>query len=70
MFVSDDWTKNKLFKENKGKEATKTILMGSFWDSVKDILMVMAPLVRVLRLVDGEKRPAMDYIYEAMEKAK
>lgn len=30
----------------------------------------MAPLVRVLRLVDSEKKPAMGYIYEAMEKAK
>ena len=30
----------------------------------------MAPLVRVLWLVDGEKKPAMGYIYEAMDKAK
>ncbi|KAL4370972.1 hypothetical protein AHAS_Ahas06G0119200 [Arachis hypogaea] len=29
----------------------------------------MGPLVRVLRLVDGEKKPPMGYIYEAMEKA-
>ncbi|XP_015969620.1 uncharacterized protein LOC107493055 [Arachis duranensis] len=28
----------------------------------------MGPLVRVLRLVDGEKKPPMGYIYEAMEK--
>ena len=28
------------------------------------------PLVRVLRLVDGEKKPAMGYIYEAMDRAK
>nr|KYP70105.1 hypothetical protein KK1_009313 [Cajanus cajan] len=31
---------------------------------------VMAPLVKVLRLVDGEKKPTMSYIYEAMNKAK
>ena len=30
----------------------------------------MAPLVRVLRLVDSERKPAMGYIYEAMDKAK
>ncbi|XP_020233452.2 uncharacterized protein LOC109813641 [Cajanus cajan] len=30
----------------------------------------MAPLVKVLRLVDSEKKPAMGYIYEAMDKAK
>ncbi|XP_068490461.1 uncharacterized protein [Phaseolus vulgaris] len=30
----------------------------------------MAPLVHVLRLVDGERKTTMGYIYEAMEKAK
>ena len=30
----------------------------------------MGPIVKVLRLVDNEKKPAMGYIYEAMERAK
>ena len=33
-------------------------------------LKVSGPFVRVLRLVDGEKRPPMGYIYAAMNKAK
>lgn len=70
MFTSDEWMKNKLSKEAKGKEATKTTIMPSFWNHVRYTLKVMAPLVRVLRLVDGEKKPAMGYIYEAMDKAK
>ncbi|XP_020203627.1 uncharacterized protein LOC109789148 [Cajanus cajan] len=70
MFVSDEWNSNKLSKEAKGREACKTVLMPSFWRNVVYILKVMAPLVKVLRLVDGEKKPAMGYIYEAMDKAK
>ncbi|XP_058002221.1 uncharacterized protein LOC110632739 [Hevea brasiliensis] len=31
---------------------------------------VSGPLIRVLRLVDNEKKPAMGYIYEAMDRAK
>jgi len=31
---------------------------------------VSEPLVRVLRLVDGDEKPAMGYLYEAMDKAK
>ena len=61
---------NKLSKEPKGKEAAKVVLMPSFWNSVVYTLKVMAPLVKVLRLVDGERKPAMGYIYEAMDKAK
>jgi len=30
----------------------------------------MVPFVHVLYLVDGERKVAMSYIYEAMEKAK
>ncbi|KAL5194284.1 PHD finger protein ING1 [Glycine soja] len=70
MFTSDEWTLNKLSKEPKGKEAAKVVLMPSFWNSVVYTLKVMAPLVKVLCLVDGEKKPAMGYIYETMDKAK
>ncbi|KAL4394763.1 hypothetical protein AHAS_Ahas02G0184500 [Arachis hypogaea] len=39
----------------KEREATKIVIRPSFWN-------------HVLRLVDGEKKPPMDYIYEAIEK--
>ncbi|XP_042027456.1 uncharacterized protein LOC121774667 [Salvia splendens] len=70
MFTCDEWVQNKLSKDAKEREATKTVMMPSFWRHVVFILKVMAPLVRVLRLVDSEKKPAMGYIYEAMETAK
>jgi len=70
MFTSDEWSNNKLSKEAKRKEATKIVLMPSFWNHVVFTLKVMAPLVHVLRLVDGERKAAMGYIYEAMEKVK
>ncbi|XP_019438009.1 PREDICTED: uncharacterized protein LOC109343907 [Lupinus angustifolius] len=45
-------------------------MLPSFWSDVLYCLKAMGPLVRVLRLVDNEKHPAMGYIYEAMDKAK
>ena len=44
--------------------------MPSFWNVIVFALKATGPLVRVLRLVDGEKKPAMGYIYEAMDRAK
>uniref|UniRef100_A0A0R0I4P9 BED-type domain-containing protein n=1 Tax=Glycine max TaxID=3847 RepID=A0A0R0I4P9_SOYBN len=70
MFISDEWILNKLSKEPKGQETTKLVFMPSFWNSVVYTLKVMAPFVKVLRLVDDERKPAMGYIYEAMNKAK
>eukprot|EP00253_Pinus_taeda_P036308 PITA_36308 len=40
-----------------------------FWVGVQEVCAVTEPLVKVLRLADGEK-PAMGYLYEAMDRAK
>ncbi|KAL4345290.1 hypothetical protein AHAS_Ahas11G0263600 [Arachis hypogaea] len=69
IFISDEWVRNKLSREAKGREATNIVIRPSFWNHVKYTLKIMGLLVRVLRLVDGEKKPPMDYIYEAMENA-
>ena len=70
MFNSDEWLKSKAAKEPKGKQATDVVLMPSFWNDVVYALKAIGPLVSVLRLVDNEKKPAMGFIYEAMDRAK
>ncbi|KAL6559467.1 hypothetical protein OROGR_004584 [Orobanche gracilis] len=70
MFTSGEWIGSKWAKEAGGKEVTSIILMPTFWTSIVYILKIFGPLVRVLRLVDGEKKPAMGYIYEAMDRCK
>ncbi|KAL0326696.1 UNVERIFIED_CONTAM: hypothetical protein Sangu_1747600 [Sesamum angustifolium] len=44
--------------------------MSSFWNHVLYIIKIAGPLVKVLRLVDGERKPPMGYIYEVMDRAK
>ena len=63
MFFLEDWTTSKWVEEAMGKRATATILMPTFWTSIFYILKVFGPLVQVLRLVDGEKRPGMGYTF-------
>ncbi|KAK4283950.1 hypothetical protein QN277_000847 [Acacia crassicarpa] len=70
MVTSDEWSKSKAAKDAKGKRATDTVLSPAFWNGVVYSLKAMGPLVRVLRLVDNEKKSAMGYIYEAMDRAK
>jgi hypothetical protein len=40
-----------------------------FWSGVGEVCTISEPLVKVLRLVDGEKS-TMGYLYEAMDRAK
>ncbi|KAL7253905.1 hypothetical protein ACSBR1_008278 [Camellia fascicularis] len=41
-------------------------------ESIKaiELCKVYEPLVRVLRLVDGDEKPIMSFIYEAIDRAK
>ncbi|XP_050947036.1 uncharacterized protein LOC127151431 [Cucumis melo] len=70
MFTSDEWKDSKWSKEQQGRRVVQTILLASFWTTIVFALKVSGPLVRVLRLVDGEKKPPMGYIYEVMDRAK
>ena len=45
------------------------VYIDSFWEGIEEVCAVSEPLVKVLRLIDGDK-PAMGYLYEAMDRAK
>ncbi|KAF5755625.1 putative ribonuclease H-like superfamily [Helianthus annuus] len=70
MFASEQWTSGKWATERKGQRANDIVFTPTFWNNVLLTLKIMGPLVKVLRLVDNEKKPAMGYVYEAMERAK
>jgi hypothetical protein len=70
MVVHSRWDSLKDVKSKKGKEATATILSPTFWKDVKLTLAVFEPLFKVLRLVDGDVRPSMGFLYGELLKAK
>ena len=70
MVTSQEWMDSKWSKETKGKTLQSYILQEGFWRNIVYALKLTGPLVKVLRLVDGERKPAMGYIYEAMDRAK
>ena len=70
MVVHSRWDSLKDVKSKKGKNATATILNPTFWKDVKLTLAVFAPLFKVLRLVDGDVKPSMGFVYGEILKAK
>ncbi|XP_030941481.1 uncharacterized protein LOC115966377 [Quercus lobata] len=71
MFTCDKWLSCPHAKTAIGKEISKIVLEDySFWSQCKNIVKVSEPLVRVLCIVDGDEKPAIGYLYEAMDKAK
>ena len=41
-----------------------------FWKSIQYCLKYLIPLIKVLRLVEGDSIPVMSHIYEAIHRAK
>ncbi|XP_024019225.1 uncharacterized protein LOC112090946 [Morus notabilis] len=71
MFVSEEWNNSSYAKKPDGKEVKKIVMKDNqFWVIVGYVLKSTQPIVKVLRVVDSEKMPAMGFIYGAMEKAK
>jgi hypothetical protein len=67
MFNSEVWYRHQDSDTEWGRRVTAIINSNHFWENAKTVVKVMEPIVKVLRLVDGEKRPTMGYLYEAME---
>ncbi|KAJ0877239.1 putative HAT dimerization domain, ribonuclease H-like superfamily [Helianthus annuus] len=70
MIVSSEFLNSTWGKEVGGKRLYSILIKEKFWRNIVYAMKLMGPLVKVLRLVDGDKKPAMGYIYAAMKRAK
>eukprot|EP00253_Pinus_taeda_P010443 PITA_10443 len=69
MSLGPEWMASKHSKALEGIKVVALVFNDSFRKDVEEIIFVMESVVRVLRMVDGDKL-AMGYIYEAMDLAK
>ncbi|KAL5712346.1 hypothetical protein ACHQM5_014532 [Ranunculus cassubicifolius] len=69
MVASSEWRSLKHSRLEMGKEITHLIQGITFWSNAREVVSVVEPLIRVLRLVDGEGSTA-GYLYEAMERVR
>ncbi|KAK6149175.1 hypothetical protein DH2020_016700 [Rehmannia glutinosa] len=70
MFVCPEWEACKFSKSVKGKASYTTMMSMGFWSGVALCLHVFTPLVRVLRIVDCDRKPSICFVYGELEQAK
>ncbi len=51
----------------RGRLIESIVCNHSFRDRCRMVVNILEPVVRVLRMVDGDKKPTMGYIYESIE---
>ncbi|XP_074374697.1 uncharacterized protein LOC141715114 [Apium graveolens] len=70
LFCGSDWTMSKLSKSENGRKVFDTVLSSVFWSNVGDCVDASLPLLQVLRIADGDERPALAEIAAAIDYAK
>ncbi|XP_010496130.1 PREDICTED: uncharacterized protein LOC104773244 isoform X2 [Camelina sativa] len=69
MVTSAEWNECSYSEEPSGL-VMNTITDEAFWKAVELVNHLTGPLLRALRIVSSEKRPATGYVYAAMYRAK
>ncbi|KAL0010821.1 hypothetical protein SO802_005929 [Lithocarpus litseifolius] len=64
LVTSKIYVESRYAKDKKAKAVVKIILDNQFWNDCHVIVHIMSPLIRLLRIVDSDEKPAMGYVYE------
>ena len=64
--TSKFYVESRYAKDKKAKAVVKIILDNQFWNDCHVIVHIMSPLIRLLRIVDYDEKPAMGYVYDGI----
>ncbi|XP_057425969.1 uncharacterized protein LOC130719358 [Lotus japonicus] len=70
MFDSEDWRSTKFAASTEGKQVQRIVKDSQFWKNIVICLKAAGPMIEVLRLVDSDEKPAMGFVYDAIDTAK
>ncbi|KAK4436611.1 hypothetical protein Salat_0824800 [Sesamum alatum] len=70
MITSEEWMESPYSKKSEGFAVLDTISSQSFWSTCALVTRLTDPLLRLLRIVSSEKRPAMGFVYVGLYRAK
>ncbi|PNX69542.1 hypothetical protein L195_g056773, partial [Trifolium pratense] len=70
LVTSKTFVESRYYRDPKARDFIVVILDSRFWNDVEIIVKIVAPLVYLLRIVDGDDRPSLGYVYDGMFRAK
>ena len=72
MCTTNEWLKFNKDRRRRSlrDKVSNLILTIRFWKKAMGVQTIMEPSVKVLKLVDQDKKPTLSIIYEAMDRAK
>ncbi|KAJ9166911.1 hypothetical protein P3X46_021600 [Hevea brasiliensis] len=77
MFESGQWIARRFGQATSGPPyEARNIVLGlgneerNFWEKAQEIIKIQEPLLKVLKLLDGDEKPTTGFVFEAIERSK
>lgn len=70
LAVDKHFVDHKLSRTDVGRNFSAIVLDSRFWNDCYEIVNIVTPLVKLLRIVDSDEKPSLPYVYEGMQRAK
>ncbi|XP_025606875.1 uncharacterized protein [Arachis hypogaea] len=70
MFTSKSWKSIAFSRSRSGKQVENIVMDSKFWKNIEICLKGANPLIKVLRLVNSDEKPAMGFVYKEMMQVK
>ncbi|KAL8555016.1 hypothetical protein ACS0TY_002992 [Phlomoides rotata] len=70
FFTSRTFRDSRYYKDKKANAVLAVVLDSKFWSDCAIVVGVVAPLIRVLRIMDTDRRPSIGYVYDGIYRAK
>ncbi|KAF1866008.1 hypothetical protein Lal_00041706 [Lupinus albus] len=66
LVASKDFIDSRYYRDKKANRFVEVVMNTRFWNDCAIIVNIVAPLIRLLRIVDADERPSLPYVYDGM----
>ncbi|KAF7814776.1 uncharacterized protein G2W53_028745 [Senna tora] len=70
LVTSKTFTESRYSRDQKVKEVIAIVLDNKFWSDCGIVVQIVAPLMRMLRIVYADNRPSLGYVYDGKYRAR
>ncbi|KAF1862826.1 hypothetical protein Lal_00040094 [Lupinus albus] len=70
LVTSKDFIDSRYYRDKKANRFVEVVMNTRFWNDCAIIVNIVAPLIRLLRIVDADERPSLPYVYDGMCRAR
>ncbi|GKV26461.1 hypothetical protein SLEP1_g35752 [Rubroshorea leprosula] len=70
LVTSLEFKESRYYKDHKANDVVAVVLDKKFWNNCELVVKIVGPLIQLLRIVDGDERPSLGYVYDGMYRAR